>query len=77
MELVLTRCLLHKLLGLYGLDPDTTGIASGTLMWAAQTAIILIGGMVCFALISRYNKKRVSISSVTDEAIQADIASKN
>lgn len=50
--------LIAQLLGLYGLDPDTTGNASGWLMWAAQTGIILIGGMICFGLISRYNKKR-------------------
>lgn len=50
--------LIAQLLGLYGLDPDTTGNASGWLMWAAQTAIILIGGMICFGLLSRYNKKR-------------------
>lgn len=69
--------LIAQLLGLYGLDPDTTGVASGTLMWAAQTAIILIGGMVCFLLITRYNKKKISISSLSEEAIQADSATKN
>ena len=51
--------LIAQLLGLYGLDPDTTGNASGWLMWAAQTAIILIGGMICFGLITRFNKKRI------------------
>jgi hypothetical protein len=50
--------LIAQLLGLYGLNPDTTGNASGWLMWSAQTAIILIGGLVCFVLISKYNKKR-------------------
>ena len=49
--------LIAQLLGLYGLDPDTTGNASGWLMWAAQTAIILLGGMICFILITRFNKK--------------------
>lgn len=65
-----------KLLELYGLDPDTTGIASGTLMWAVQTAIILFGGMACFTLISKYNKKKI-IPSNSEEAFQADIISKN
>jgi uncharacterized membrane protein YbhN (UPF0104 family) len=50
--------LIAQLLGLYGLDPDTTGTACGWLMWSAQTAIILIGGMVCFILFSKYNKRR-------------------
>jgi hypothetical protein len=69
--------LIAQLLGLYGLDPDTTGIASGTLMWAAQTAIILIGGMICFLLITRYNKKKISVSLLSEEAIQADSTAKN
>jgi uncharacterized protein (TIRG00374 family) len=49
--------LIAGLLGLYGLNPDTTGTASGWLMWSAQTFIILIGGLLCFILISRFNKK--------------------
>ncbi len=69
--------LIAQLLGLYGLNPDTTGTASGWLMWSAQTAIILIGGVVCFALISRFNKKSVSIPSVTNEALQIDTSGKN
>jgi hypothetical protein len=68
--------LIAQLLGLYGLDPETTGIASGTLMWAAQTAIILLGGMICFGLISRYNKKKI-IPSNSEQALQADIIPKN
>jgi uncharacterized membrane protein YbhN (UPF0104 family) len=68
--------LISQLLGLYGLDPDTTGIASGTLMWAAQTAIILLGGMICFGLISKYNKRK-SIPSNSEQAFQTDIISKN
>jgi len=68
--------LIAQLLGLYGLDPETTGIASGTLMWAAQTAIILLSGMICFSLISRYNKKKI-ISADTEQAFQTDIISKN
>ena len=68
--------LIAQLLGLYGLDPETTGIASGTLMWAAQTAIILLGGMICFGLIAKYNKKNV-IPSNSEQAFQEDILSKN
>ena len=68
--------LIAQLLGLYGLDPETTGIASGTLMWAAQTAIILVGGMICFGLISKYNKKRVILSN-SEQALQEDVISKN
>lgn len=49
--------LIAQLLGLYGLSVNTTGNASGWLMWSAQTFIILIGGLICFILISRFNKK--------------------
>ncbi len=52
------QLLIAKLMVLYGLDEKTTGTASGWLLWSAQTFIILIGGLICFALISRYNKKR-------------------
>ena len=69
--------LIAQLLALYGLDPDTTGIASGTLMWGVQTAIILIGGMICFALISRFNRKKVKLSAVTTEAFETDAGTKN
>jgi glycosyltransferase 2 family protein len=51
--------LIAQLLGLYGLNPDTTGNASGWLMWSAQTAIILIGGVISFVLISKHNKNRI------------------
>lgn len=49
--------LIAQLLSLYGLNADTTGNASGWLMWSAQTFIVLVGGLVCFILISRFNKK--------------------
>jgi glycosyltransferase 2 family protein len=55
--------LIAKLMVLYGLDEKTTGTASGWLLWSAQTFIILIGGLICFALISRYNKKRIPIET--------------
>jgi len=55
--------LVSQLIGLYGLDAFTTGTASGWLLWTAQTFIILAGGLVCFALISRYNKKRILIET--------------
>jgi hypothetical protein len=54
--------LIAQLLGLYGLNPDTTGNASGWLMWSAQTAIILIGGVISFVLISKHNKNRTTTS---------------
>lgn len=42
----------------YGLDPKTIGNALGWLLWSVQTLIILIGGLVMFALLSHHNKKR-------------------
>jgi hypothetical protein len=55
--------LIAQLLGLYGLNPDTTGNASGWLMWSAQTFIILIGGLICFILISQVNKKNIPLEN--------------
>lgn len=69
--------LIAKLLGLYGLDPDTTGTAVGWLMWSAQTAIILLGGMTCFMLISRYNKKKQFAISNSGETAPPDFLPKN
>jgi len=57
------QILIAKLLILYGIDEKTTGTASGWLLWTAQTFIILVGGLVCFALISRYNRKRLTIET--------------
>jgi uncharacterized membrane protein YbhN (UPF0104 family) len=50
--------LVAKLMGWYGLDEDTIGNALGWLLWSVQTIIILLGGLVFFALFSYHNKKR-------------------
>lgn len=47
-----------KLVGLYGLPVDTIGRALGWLLWSVQTAIILLGGLVCLALLSRFNRNK-------------------
>ena len=46
-----------SLMGLYGIDVKTTGMALGWLLWTVQTLIILMGGIVFLALFSYYNKK--------------------
>lgn len=50
--------LVAKLMGWYDLDENTIGNALGWLLWSVQTLIILIGGLIFFALFSYYNKKR-------------------
>jgi uncharacterized protein (TIRG00374 family) len=50
--------LVAKLMGWYDLDEDTIGNALGWLLWSVQTIIILLGGLVFFALFSYHNKKR-------------------
>jgi glycosyltransferase 2 family protein len=50
--------LVAKLIGWYDLDEDTIGNALGWLLWSVQTLIILIGGLIFFALFSYHNKKR-------------------
>ncbi|MBD0331953.1 MAG: flippase-like domain-containing protein [Chitinophagaceae bacterium] len=47
-----------NLIGLYGLDVKTTGVALGWLLWSVQTLIILAGGLVFSGLFSYHNKKR-------------------
>lgn len=49
--------LVAKLMGWYNLDENTIGNALGWLLWSVQTLIILIGGLIFFALFSYYNKK--------------------
>jgi len=49
--------LVAKLMGWYDLDENTIGNALGWLLWSVQTIIILIGGLVFFALFSYHNKK--------------------
>ena len=50
--------IVSQLMGWYGLNPDTIGNALGWLLWSVQTIIILIGGVICFALLSYHNKNR-------------------
>ncbi|HEY0354728.1 MAG TPA: lysylphosphatidylglycerol synthase transmembrane domain-containing protein [Flavisolibacter sp.] len=50
--------LVAKLIGWYGLDEKTIGNALGWLLWSVQTLIILIGGLIFFALLSHYNKNK-------------------
>lgn len=50
--------LVAKLMGWYDLDEKTVGNALGWLLWSVQTLIILIGGLIFFALFSYHNKKR-------------------
>lgn len=50
--------IVSQLMGWYGLNPDTIGNALGWLLWSVQTLIILIGGLVCFGLLSHHNKSK-------------------
>jgi uncharacterized BrkB/YihY/UPF0761 family membrane protein len=46
-----------NLIGLYGVDVKTTGMALGWMLWVFQTFVILVGGIIFTALFSFYNKK--------------------
>ena len=52
-----------KLMGWYGLDETTIGTALGWLLWTVQTLIILLGGLIFFALLSYHNKNRNTSAS--------------
>ncbi|HET9430908.1 MAG TPA: lysylphosphatidylglycerol synthase transmembrane domain-containing protein [Chitinophagaceae bacterium] len=49
--------ILEKTMLLYGL-PKGIALAFGWLLWLAQTAVVLIGGLLSFVAIPWYNKKR-------------------
>jgi hypothetical protein len=48
-----------ELMGLYGLDSATIGTALGWLLWSAQTIITIAAGIVCFTLLSVFNRNKV------------------
>ena len=66
--------LVSKLIGLYGIDEVTIGNALGWLEWTAQTAIIIIGGLIMIALFSYFNKNKIS-SEARTRLTEEDIAS--
>ena len=49
-------------LGLYGVE-GSTAYAFGTIVWAAQTILLLVFGAASFALMPWYNKKRVKYAA--------------
>lgn len=49
--------LVMQLMLLYGIDKNT-GDALGWLLWSVQTVIILVGGSICLALLSKHNKQK-------------------
>ncbi|HEX6333863.1 MAG TPA: lysylphosphatidylglycerol synthase transmembrane domain-containing protein [Flavisolibacter sp.] len=57
--------LVAKMMGWYGVDPDTIGNALGWLLWSVQTLIVLFGGVICFALFSFFNKKKQQLENTT------------
>lgn len=65
--------LVAKLMGWYNIDENTIGNALGWLLWSVQTIIILIGGLIFFALFSYHNKKRkiATEEKLTEENINS------
>ncbi len=50
--------ILEKTMQLYG-SQKGVALAFGWLLWLVQTAVILIGGLISFAALPYYNKKRI------------------
>ena len=50
--------LIQKTMQIYGLQKGIA-LAFGWILWLAQTAVILIGGLISFVSIPYYNKKRL------------------
>lgn len=57
--------IIATLVGWYGLNEITIGNALGWLLWSVQTLVILIGGVLCFSLLSYFNKKQVAVQPVS------------
>jgi glycosyltransferase 2 family protein len=51
--------LIGKLMGWYGLNEHTIGVALGWLLWVVQTMVTLLVGLLCFAWLSHHNKNRI------------------
>jgi len=58
-----------KVVGWYGLDEVTIGNALGWLLWSVQTLVILLGGVICFALLGYLNKKKVAAVPVPKQTV--------
>lgn len=52
--------LIQKTMQIYGLS-EGVALAFGWILWLAQTAVILIGGLISFVALPLYNKKKTSI----------------
>lgn len=57
--------LVEKTMIIYGLKPGIA-FAFGLILWVAQTAVILIGGLVSFVAMPLFNKRKLSKSSEND-----------
>jgi len=54
--------LIQKTMQVYGLN-EGIALAFGWILWLAQTAVILIGGLISFVAIPIYNKKKKAIET--------------
>jgi hypothetical protein len=54
--------LIQKTMQVYGLN-EGIALAFGWILWLAQTAVILIGGLISFVAIPLYNKKKKAIET--------------
>jgi uncharacterized protein (TIRG00374 family) len=50
--------LIQKTMPIYGLN-ENIALAFGWILWLVTTAVIVIGGLISFALVPYYNKKRI------------------
>lgn len=66
--------LVSSLMGWYGLDEATIGNALGWLLWSVQTIIVILGGLICFALLSHHNKEKTieTRQEFTEQIIHPD-----
>lgn len=55
--------LIQKTMQVYGLN-EGIALAFGWILWLAQTTVIVIGGLISFAAIPYYNKKKKAVEKI-------------
>lgn len=61
--------IIATLVGWYGLNEVTIGNALGWLLWSVQTLVILVGGLLCFSLLSYFNKSKETTPQVSSASL--------
>jgi hypothetical protein len=62
---------IQKTLTLYGIS-EVNGLAYGWLLWAVQTVMVLVVGLICLFLLPIFNRKKNE--SIRQNSAETDVA---